>query len=156
MSAKVKCIMFLFLLVVLQPISIDGKSAVIIKNTIEGNLNLTIHCKSKDDDLGPVVLSPNQSYQFTFNPNFFRTTLFFCTFRWTGSCHWFDIYIQTRDLPLCEDIPCSWIIKKNGPCRDLPSSNKCFSWNPDTCSVTQKNKRHVCLKRLLCNNVMYI
>ncbi|QHO39401.1 uncharacterized protein DS421_4g128830 [Arachis hypogaea] len=135
MFARVKCIMFLFLLVVLQeqPLSIARKTAVVVKNTVEGNLNLTIHCKSKDDDLGPVILSPNQSYRFTFTPNIlFRITLFFCTFRWTGSCHRFDIYKQERDDRLCDN-PCGWIIKKGGPCRDILSSHECFSWNSDTC-----------------------
>ncbi|XLS91198.1 hypothetical protein HN51_067206 [Arachis hypogaea] len=135
MSARVKCIMFLFLLVVVrvQPSLFSRKTTVYVTNNVEGNLNLTIHCKSKNDDLGPVVLSPNQAYQFTFNRNLLGGTLFFCSFRWTGSCHWFDIYIQDRDVTHCESVPCRWIIKKGGPCRDLPDSHECFPWKLDTC-----------------------
>ncbi|QHO08435.1 hypothetical protein HN51_067035 [Arachis hypogaea] len=129
----VKTIMFLFLLVELGPLSIDGQATPYIHNHLEGNLDLTVHCKSKDDDLGPHVLHPNQSYHFTFSPRiFFGATLFFCTFRWKGSCHWFNIYDQYRDQDVCENI-CHWIIKKAGPCQNTGSNHTCYPWKPDKC-----------------------
>ncbi|QHO06544.1 hypothetical protein HN873_047334 [Arachis hypogaea] len=136
MSTRVKCIMFLFLLVVLRPLFVNSQSTVYVKNAVEGNLKLTIHCKSKDEDLGAVTLNPNQSYRFVVFPKFFGGTLYFCTFRWPGSCHWFDIYVESRDLKICYDdhpTACNWIIKKAGPCQNSPLSNQCFKWNPDTC-----------------------
>jgi hypothetical protein len=38
---------------------------------------ITVHCKSKNDDLGFHTLPYTGSYLFTFTPNIFGTTLFF-------------------------------------------------------------------------------
>lgn len=38
-------------------LNITPKRVVVITNTLEGRFDLTVHCKSKDDDLGEHVLS---------------------------------------------------------------------------------------------------
>ncbi|KAL1188787.1 putative S-protein [Cardamine amara subsp. amara] len=87
---------------------------------------LTVHCKSKDDDLGPHAVPFNQNYHFGFKPNILKTTLFFCSFRWDKQFKWFDIFDAQRDEDIC--VNCNWVIKPDGPCR-LGKKQKCFPWN---------------------------
>ena len=103
-----------------------------ISNYMETELN--VHCKSKNDDLGPHTLAPHGSYTFKFRPNFWNSTQFFCKFIWKDGSHWFDIYIQTRDQHECVK-HCNWFITKtgNGMCRliegEAHSVSKCYPWN---------------------------
>ncbi|KAG8658487.1 hypothetical protein MANES_03G154100v8 [Manihot esculenta] len=70
-------------------------------NVLGERLELTIHCKSKDDDLGIIKIPFNGYYSFRFHPNAFDTTLFFCNTAWRGQSHWFDIYMSERDRYKC-------------------------------------------------------
>ncbi|CAK9329256.1 unnamed protein product [Citrullus colocynthis] len=105
------------------PFTIEGKPfqsppvTVNIKNTLKGNYQLTVHCKSGDDDLGVHQLSPLASYSFTFRPNFWGRTLFFCGFQWPGSSlHYFDIYKDIRDRQRCNDTLCLWNVDEHNIC----------------------------------------
>ncbi|CAF1697143.1 unnamed protein product [Brassica napus] len=75
----------------------DRERKVEITNKLGGGLTLTLHCKSKDDDLGVQTFAPDSSWSFKFSPAVFKTTLFFCNFKWGGESHWFDIYDDNRD-----------------------------------------------------------
>ncbi|KAM6544715.1 hypothetical protein CsatB_025451 [Cannabis sativa] len=108
----------------------SSSDVVIIKNRVKKS-DLTVHCKSKNDDLGVHVLKYDQSYRFSFTPNFWRSTLFFCGFKWKGEFHWFDIYKTHHRFVYHIN---SWIILPTGPC--LYNSNHqaydyCYPWNPD-------------------------
>jgi hypothetical protein len=107
----------------MQNALVSAKRQVIIVNALEGNLDLTIHCKSADDDLGIHLLHYNDSFSWRFNNNFFNTTLFYCSFKWNNEIHYFDIYKFKRDHDVCQ--ACLWYINKSGPCRD----GDCFPWN---------------------------
>jgi hypothetical protein len=92
--------------------------------------DITVHCKSKDDDLGFHTLMHEQSYMFSFRPRFPRGTLFFCSFTWKESplLHYLDIYSFKRDD--CRN--CSWRINKAGGCKYLKetgSFSSCIAWN---------------------------
>ncbi|KAB1227573.1 hypothetical protein CJ030_MR1G019967 [Morella rubra] len=70
-------------------------------NNLTSGSDLTVHCKSRDDDLGVhVVRFPKGFYEFEFSINFQETTLFFCSFRWPNAFHWFDIYSFTGTLAM--------------------------------------------------------
>ncbi|KDO46292.1 hypothetical protein CISIN_1g038207mg [Citrus sinensis] len=44
--------------------------------------------------------------------NIFNKTLFYCSFKWSGQIHRFDIYDGLRDG--CQE--CKWSILQDGPC----------------------------------------
>lgn len=91
---------------------------------------LTIHCKSKEDDLGFHPIVPQATYDFTFRPRvFFGHTLFFCSFQWANDFHRFDIY--NAQTAKCLD--CKWLVQPNGPClwnNDTQKYDICSPWNP--------------------------
>ncbi|XP_054791560.1 uncharacterized protein LOC129302533 [Prosopis cineraria] len=93
----------------------------IIDNLTDPPQNLTLHCKSKDDDLGEHTIGVGKNYEFKFRSNVLKpVTLFFCSFRWPSdaSSHSFDIYVQKRDENSCVEHKgvalCSWKIWKGG------------------------------------------
>ena len=112
---------------------IRGRRTVEIINKLGGGLTLTLHCKSKDDDLGVQTLAPDSSWSFKFSPAVFKTTLFFCNFKWGGESHWFDIYDDNRDGD-GRDFPCylcRWNINRSHPCRADTNRfvKQCYDWN---------------------------
>ncbi|XP_059654257.1 S-protein homolog 6-like [Cornus florida] len=83
---------------------------VIIYNNLENGVNVNLHCKLKDDDLGIQALSVGSSFQWKFHDNFARTTLFFCGFTWENVSGTFDIYVADRDS--C--VRCVWRVRTDG------------------------------------------
>ncbi|KAF3457470.1 hypothetical protein FNV43_RR02128 [Rhamnella rubrinervis] len=109
---------------------LQKKAHIHIINNLDSGLTLTVHCKSKNSDLGAQVLPPNASWEFHFRPNFWGTTLFFCSMNWQGASKYTDIYVQNRDQPKCS--VCYWSIKQSGPCMLNYGNNKydiCYPWN---------------------------
>ncbi|EOA37324.1 hypothetical protein CARUB_v10011016mg [Capsella rubella] len=92
-----------------------------------GGPPLTVHCKSKQDDLGTHVAPFHQNYQFKFQPNIWKSTLYFCSFQWDKQFKWFDIFDAVRDQDVCKD-KCNWDIRANGPCRLDKKAPTCFPW----------------------------
>src|SRR4051812_21623774 len=97
MSLLIQKLLLLSLLTLLSINYVLGKKHVKISNYLEDKSDLTVHCKSKNDDIGANVLHYSDSYNFQFNDNIFGTTLFFCSFQWDNEFQWFDIYIAKRD-----------------------------------------------------------
>jgi len=101
---------------------------VIIINTLVGNQDLKIHCKSKDNDLGEHVLQKDQTFHWGFGISVFGNTLFFCSFQWGNSpLQHYDVYVENRDWLTCET--CRWYIKEDGPCRYEHDHLQCYNWN---------------------------
>ncbi|KAF8019270.1 hypothetical protein BT93_G0060 [Corymbia citriodora subsp. variegata] len=107
------------------------RTHVVIQNGLPDKASIEAHCKSGNDDLGYHQITSD--WEFSFRPNFWGTTLYFCSFQWPNSRHiyQFDIYVQKRDAKICE--VCVWRITPNGPCR--PDKNTgdftdCYSWKP--------------------------
>ncbi|KAF8014582.1 hypothetical protein BT93_H0415 [Corymbia citriodora subsp. variegata] len=92
-----------------------GETYVQIYNSLPGGVMLTVHCKSKDNDLGVHHIPQGGMWEFHFRPNFFCKTLFFCSMQWPGQFHYFDIYDGKRDTTRCEEM-CTWFVKPTGPC----------------------------------------
>lgn len=108
-----------------------SKAYVEIRNDIPGGAKLTVHCKSKDNDLGKRDLPQRGTFSFRFRPHFFGVTLFWCNFQWNnGPVRSYDIYVQNRDYRRCKD--CYWSIKPEGPCLFNGASRKydmCDRWS---------------------------
>ncbi|XP_013603634.1 S-protein homolog 5 [Brassica napus] len=96
--------------------------------TMTNNLGgpvLTVHCKSKDNDLGVHMVAAKTDYHFSFQPNIWKTTLFFCSFQWNNQVKRFDIFDAPRDQD--DGYKFNWTIKPDGPCK-LGKKVKCFPW----------------------------
>jgi hypothetical protein len=133
MSLFTQKILLMFVLSLLSAHNVVAsyfKTAVTITNTLSGNLDLNIHCKSGDDDLGPHLLHQGQSFSWSFGNNFFGGTLYFCSFQWNNEIHSFDVYDEDNDLLKCYKSNCIWLIKQSGPCKVHPDEkhDECVSW----------------------------
>ncbi|KAK7251267.1 hypothetical protein RIF29_34310 [Crotalaria pallida] len=93
---------------------VTGRSTVTVRltNYLPHNLNATIHCKSKDNDLGEHVLPVYSKYEFSFKPNIFGTTLFFCGITWRDASIEYEIYSYKRDHAYRCATECNWLIKE--------------------------------------------
>ncbi|KAI4388530.1 hypothetical protein MLD38_000850 [Melastoma candidum] len=101
------------------------RTTIILYNRI--GMMVTLHCKSKDDDLGIHVLEKDESWRFSFDPNFAFSTLFYGSFQWGGETHDFDVYKQTREYMYKE---IGWSVWTTGPCCSDPDQRiVCFTWN---------------------------
>ncbi|KAL9245900.1 hypothetical protein vseg_019499 [Gypsophila vaccaria] len=88
-------------------------TVVHIANYLDQGATLTVHCNSKDDDLGTQVLEFGRYFEFRFRPNFWGTTRFYCDFSWSGGSQHITIYKYKRDLHRCCD-NCVWNVDKMG------------------------------------------
>ncbi|XP_057451209.1 S-protein homolog 29-like [Lotus japonicus] len=81
------------------------KTHVSVVNNLGDGVNLFIHCRSKNDDLGPYILPNGNHFRWSFKLNFLLTTLFWCNIRWvsgsTTLVKSFDIYYAKRDNQQC-------------------------------------------------------
>ncbi|XP_050217417.1 S-protein homolog 5-like [Mercurialis annua] len=108
----------------------EARQHVHIRNDIGANIDLTVHCKSKNDDLGDHLLHPQGTYEFSFKPNIWGTTLFFCSFSWAGQFKYFTIYEAGMYSSLCGD--CFWVVHFDGPCllkNDYGEIDTCYKWD---------------------------
>ncbi|OVA18540.1 Plant self-incompatibility S1 [Macleaya cordata] len=112
------------------------KITVWVYNELDPNTTLTIHCKSKDDDLGEHTLSYNQEFHWKFRNNFYWTTLFWCNMWWHDSngrlvqtSH--DAYYARRDYARNCRADCFWSIRKDGWYYgyNLTSGKLMFTWD---------------------------
>ncbi|KAK9287860.1 hypothetical protein L1049_016302 [Liquidambar formosana] len=111
-------------------ISLVPRTHVTIGNDLGEGLNCTIHCKSKDDDLGVHVLQFLDNYEWSFRTNFWGTTLFFCNIKWRDAAGTFDIFKARRDYKRCGS-KCLWLVTPEGPCQfnyDSYSYDICYKW----------------------------
>ncbi|WRX20991.1 Plant self-incompatibility S1 - like 8 [Theobroma cacao] len=80
---------------------LQHKVHVQITNDIAKGSDLTVRCKSKNDDLGNQVISYQGTWEFHFRPNVWGTTQFYCSMAWEDQFHWFDIFVANRDYSYC-------------------------------------------------------
>jgi hypothetical protein len=104
-----------------------------ITNQLGSGLDLAIHCKSKDEDLGVHVVPFDGYYTLSFCSNAWGTTQYFCGMTWSGKLHWFDFFIARRDSFRCGK--CTWRVLPRGPCMTYNIGElreyKCYHWNGD-------------------------
>lgn len=79
------------------------------------NMTITLHCRSRDDDLGVHQVTYLENYEFSFLPSIVRNTIFECGVKWDGDSHSFVAYNKNKDKNKCR--VCLWKIKPEAPCR---------------------------------------
>jgi hypothetical protein len=99
----------------------DAKKIIvhISNNLFPSGSVITVHCKSRDDDLGVHEVIYLDYYEFSFRNNWQDSTLFFCHFEWLNYTmaqtvsDTFDIYKGQRDEKRCDKV-CQWRIQEEG------------------------------------------
>ncbi|PON69213.1 Self-incompatibility protein [Parasponia andersonii] len=92
---------------------VHAKVHVRVVNQLGNGQSMILHCRSRDDDLGNVVLEDGKEMEWSFSVNFLGTTLFYCDVRWglssSTSSNWysFDAYDEGRDYARCRS-ECRW------------------------------------------------
>ncbi|XP_012833005.1 PREDICTED: uncharacterized protein LOC105953870 [Erythranthe guttata] len=94
---------------------------------------LTMHCASKDDDLGHHTLTTNQEFHFHFCLRPFAT-LFFCHLWWENKDSAFEVYNGNWRHDICfRNHTCYWVAKSDGiyfsPFYPPQELVKKYSWN---------------------------
>ncbi|TYI32611.1 hypothetical protein ES332_A04G076100v1 [Gossypium tomentosum] len=98
-ASPINWLLFLMLLFVAsEAILPRHKVDVLIYNYLQNGTDLTVHCKSKDDDLGVHLLAFRNYYESKFRPNLFGTTLFYCSMQWDGIMHIGSTFIHQREI----------------------------------------------------------
>ncbi|KAJ9687214.1 hypothetical protein PVL29_015892 [Vitis rotundifolia] len=122
------------------------KTHVRLTNLLGEGSSLTIHCKSKDDDLGVHVLPFKGSFEWSFKPNFFvKNTLFFCNIQWQGKSMYFNSYDEERDLEGCGKY-CYWDVTLKGPCllKHKGGYDFCSNWpNKKSVGIKQGDDKNM-------------
>lgn len=90
------------------------KTTVSILNNLPDNLDLKLHCQSRDDDLGIQIVHFNGTFVWSFHVNFFKTTSFSCSFTWRFASSTYDIYRAKRDDNFRCPTYCSWVVRDDG------------------------------------------
>lgn len=72
------------------------KKTVRVINNLAGT-QLSVHCHSGDDDLGQHYLHSGQYVEWSFEDNFWGTTLYWCDFAWNNVQKSFRVYSTKKD-----------------------------------------------------------
>ncbi|KAJ4826805.1 hypothetical protein Tsubulata_016025, partial [Turnera subulata] len=105
---SLKYCLVILILIMHQSVNVETVQ-VHVHNLLEGGKNMTIHCQSKDRDLGYATLGFDQQLKWSFF-DIFGTTLYVCSAKWADS-DWnqFDAYDAGRDYFRCFT-QCRWRI----------------------------------------------
>ncbi|KAI6685096.1 hypothetical protein NL676_031009 [Syzygium grande] len=75
---------------------------------------MTLHCQSKDDDLGEQTVADGGKFGWDFDVNVWGTTLYYCDMGWANlQDYHFDAYSFARDSVHC-DAQCLWLVSEEG------------------------------------------
>ncbi|XP_057443399.1 self-incompatibility protein S1-like [Lotus japonicus] len=107
-------VLVLGLLLSTSVVTIAGSKHVSIKNKLGSERNMTLHCQSKDNDLGKQNIEDGSEFGWDFSDNIIGTTLFFCDLAWDRvQQYYIDAYSFGRDFVRCKT-GCSWLVAAEG------------------------------------------
>lgn len=93
---------------------VSGKVEASVKNSLGSGNNMTLHCQSKDDDLGLKTVPYDDEFSWEFGVNVVGTTLFYCVLGWESvGSYQFDAYSFGRDYVRCQT-QCRWLVSVDG------------------------------------------
>ncbi|XP_014507793.1 self-incompatibility protein S1 [Vigna radiata var. radiata] len=94
---------------------VECRKHVSIKNRLGAGKNMSLHCQSKDNDLGHQNIANGDEFGWDFSDNIFGTTLFFCDVGWEKVEEYhFNAYSFGRDRVRCDGVGCSWLLSAEG------------------------------------------
>ncbi|KAF5730108.1 hypothetical protein HS088_TW20G00478 [Tripterygium wilfordii] len=95
-------------------LGLGEKVKVNVMNRLGKGQSLSLHCQSKDNDLGQQSVADGGEYGWDFTTNIIGNTLFYCDMGWksTDQFH-FDSYTSTRDHVRCKT-DCTWLVAGEG------------------------------------------
>ncbi|WVZ10028.1 hypothetical protein V8G54_014558 [Vigna mungo] len=94
---------------------VECRKHVSIKNRLGAGKNMSLHCQSKDNDLGHQNIANGDEFGWDFSDNIFGTTLFFCDVGWEKVEEYhFNAYSFGRDRVRCDGVGCSWLLSVEG------------------------------------------
>ncbi|KAB2636491.1 hypothetical protein D8674_027025 [Pyrus ussuriensis x Pyrus communis] len=89
-----------------------------VVNNLGARKTLFAHCQSKNDDIGNHTIAPGAEITWSFKPNFFGTTLYWCYTRTDHEHTAFDVYWEESKHNWlryrCNYKECFWIAKDDG------------------------------------------
>ncbi|CAN6684699.1 unnamed protein product [Malus baccata var. baccata] len=95
-----------------------GRWHVHVVNNLGAGKTLFAHCQSKNDDIGNRTIAPGAEITWSFKPNFFGTTLYWCYTRTDHEHTAFDVYWEESTHNWlryrCNYKECFWIAKDDG------------------------------------------
>lgn len=113
-SLQLSAICVILLLLVVSVSSIELLKVIVrVQNDLGDGINLSSHCRSKDDDLGQRDSANGENYDWSFNKSILDNTLFWCDMSWNNVSGHFDIYTSKRDGYRCNQ-QCWWSIRQDG------------------------------------------
>ncbi|CAH9138687.1 unnamed protein product [Cuscuta epithymum] len=74
---------------------------------------VSAHCRSKNNDLGVWNMTQNSKKEIHFRPNIWKTTLFWCDFRWGTKAQGITVY-DASDVSCDGERYCNWNVKTDG------------------------------------------
>ncbi|KAH7573921.1 hypothetical protein JRO89_XS03G0227200 [Xanthoceras sorbifolium] len=93
---------------------VNSNQHVSIINGLGNGKNMSLHCQSKDNDLGQHNLADGTEFGWDFSANAWGTTLFYCDMEWEAvQLYHFDAYAFDRDHVRCQT-QCLWLISAEG------------------------------------------
>lgn len=112
--SKVTHVMTLLMVIGFCSTVVARAKHVSIKNRLGSGQNMTLHCQSKDNDLGEHNIGNGEEFGWDFNDDIFGSTLFFCDLAWKNVHEYhFDAYSFARDFVRCK-AGCSWLVSVEG------------------------------------------
>lgn len=109
-------LVFLLYMLIFGSCSLARRVHVHVINRLPDGFPMTIHCQSRDNDLGQSIVEVGDEVNWSFRINFWGTTLFYCEVQWeSDSSIWyhFDAYDDDRDFQRCRS-ECLWMISREG------------------------------------------
>ncbi|XP_010243875.1 PREDICTED: pumilio homolog 15-like [Nelumbo nucifera] len=103
---------FMYALVLVLWLS-EAERHVRVANDLGQGLNLTIHCRSHNDDLGLKELPYGFYFEWAFNSNIWGSTVFYCDMGWQQGSGHYDVFVARRDNSRCH-YRCWWVARQDG------------------------------------------
>ncbi|XVF61729.1 hypothetical protein PTKIN_Ptkin08bG0153800 [Pterospermum kingtungense] len=118
MNISTKFRVFLLLAITLSQVNFGQATkrySVYISNGLGNGDQLTVHCKSKDDDLGVHTLRAYEHWSWTFKVNIWKTTLYWCDINTIEHHGSFKVSAMHDDiLDMCNSNECLWSARDDG------------------------------------------